>query len=823
MLDSISVSPNPELTRCEHCAFPWGKLVGSRGPEDSPLAIVGEGPGKNEILENKPFVGPSGDVLKAALKQHPDVDPYITNAMICFPGTVKHKDQEKIHNGTVACHGRLLVELTRHPREVILALGNAALWSCTGDYSLKITQVRGKIFPSPHAKRGIVAAVHPSFLLRGGGSLRQFMADVDYACSLTKGDDFRKYIIPEYTVIGDMNQLRWLADQFKELPDGTPIAADTETGGFQGFDHLRDHILCKGFCFDPRTVYVIPEGLIKDTAPLYQNACKFVWHNGKFDAKFVRRAGVPDVRVDEDTMLLSYALDEIGGVHDLETVASDIIGAPDWKYMIKPSLQSSKNSHPKGYTTTYADIPLPILYDYMSRDISSTLQIFPHLRKQVRLNSHLEKLYTQTLIPYSHYFMTIEEAGMALDLKQVNDNGSRLQEQIDKYETEINAIAGSRNAPAVNPRSPIQLTTFLYDVLGLRINGKRPTSTDENTLDKLPQVPAIVALKKFRKVQKAKSTYVEPATEWINVDGRVHTTYLIHGTRTGRPASRDPNVLNIPRDPMLRGQFRAKEGHVFLEVDENQAELRVLADLSKDPELLRIYLTPGSPGIHDVVTEEIFGKISEYDSMTYDAMVQKFNISHITTDQHKLLYNEQKMKAKNVNFGIVYGITNVGLADQIDESPSVAQVYLDKWYKRFPVAHRTLLKFREAVVLGQKLITPFGRIKRFGAVSEAMVNELQNQAANFPMQSIAFDIMGHTGVVMQPIAAKLGIPIVNAVYDSIIYECPNDPALLNDLAAKTIETVAERAVYWGMRTVPMKAEAKVGERWGNLKDFHVTK
>lgn len=815
------LAPQQNLTRCENCAFPWGKLVGSRGPKDSPLVIVGEGPGKNEILENLPFVGPSGDVLTAALKQHSDIQPYITNATICFPGTVKNKDQERIRNATVACHGRLSSELAEHPREVILALGNAALWSCAGNYSLKITQVRGKVFPSQFAKKGIVAAVHPSFLLRGGGSLRQFMADVDYACSLTKGNDFRKYITPKFQVIETSAQLQRLADQFRGLPDGTPIAADTETGGFEGFDHLRDRVLCKGFCYSPECVYVIPEGLVGCTAPLYQNACRFVWHNGKFDAKFIRRAGVHNVRVDEDTMLLSYALDEIGGVHDLETVASDIIGAPDWKHLIKPYLLLSKNAHPKGYTTTYADVPWPILYDYMARDISSTLQIFTHLRKQVSISPHLERLYTKTLMPYSHYFMTIEEAGMALDLQQVQDNDQRLQAKIQEYESELNSIAVANGSGSVNPRSPIQLSSFLYDTLRLQIGNKRPGSTDEGTLEKLPQVPAVTALRRFRKVAKAHSTYVVPAPGWMNIDGRVHTTYLIHGTRTGRPASRDPNVLNIPRDPMLRGQFRAAPGKVFLEVDENQAELRVLADLSRDPELLHIYLTPDSPGIHDVVTVDLFGKVSEYDSMTYEAMCQKFNISHITEGQQKLLYNEQKMKAKNVNFGIVYGITNIGLADQIDESPEVAQVYLNKWYKRFPVATTTLRKFREAVILGQKLITPFGRIKRFGAVSREMVNELQNQAANFPMQSIAFDIMGHTGLVMQPIAEKLGVPVVNAVYDSIVYECPNDPKLLNDLAAKTIETVAERAIFWGMRTVPMKAEAKVGERWGNLKDFQV--
>lgn len=814
-----------DLIRCEGCSFPYGKLVGYRGKLDSPLAIVGEGPGKNEILKNLPFVGPSGALLEEALKQHTDIEPFITNATICFPGTTEKKDQDKVISATHSCHNRLAGELDAYPRQVILALGNAALWSCTDDYGLKITQVRGKVFPSIYAQRGVVAAVHPSFLLRGGGSLRQFLADVDYACRLAKGGDFRRYIIPKFQVIENIDQLRWLANHLRDLPDGTPVAADSETGGYNGFDHLRDHILCTGFCVEPSLVYVIPEGLVPETGILFSNRCRFVWHNGKFDVKFHRAARI-DARVDEDTMLLSYALDETGGVHDLEQVGGDLIGVPDWKYMIKPYLEAAKNSNPKGYIVTYADIPKQggqqVLYDYMARDISTTLQVFTPLRRNVRANPHLERLYTRMLIPMSYYFLRVEENGLEVDLEQVAKNDKRIGAEVQKYEGELNVIAREAGLTEVNPRSPIQLKVLLYDKLGLRINNRVPDSTDEKTLDKLPQVLTVVTLKKHRTVQKSKSTYVDPVPGWINIDGRVHTTYLIHGTRTGRPASRDPNLLNIPRDAHLRGQFRAKDGHIFLEVDENQAELRVLADLSGDPEMMKIYTIPGHAGIHDVVTLDLFGKISDYTKEHFQFMLQKFNVAHLDeSDWLKKLYNEQKMKAKNVNFGIVYGITAAGLSDQIEDTPKVAQEYLDKWYKKFPGAKLFLAKCREAVIQGKNLITPFGRTKRFGCVSSLNLQELQNQASNFPMQSIATDIITDTGMKMLPIADKLNVPIVNTVYDSIIYECPNDPILLNDLAAQTITTVAETAKYWGIRKVPMKAEAKIGIRWGNLEDFKV--
>lgn len=810
------------LERCTGCAFPNGKLVGSRGDPKSPLAVVGEGPGRVEMLKNYPFAGPSGDLLDAGLAQHPDITPYITNAEICFPGTTQTKSLDRIVQATRSCHGRLEHELLAHPREVILALGNAALWSCTGDYGLKITQVRGKVFPTPYARRGVVAAAHPAFLLRGGGSLRQFMADVDYACSLTKGQDFRKYIVPKVEVIKSAAHLSWLAYKLKSLPPGTPVAADTETGGHDGFDHLRDHILCAGFCYDPLCVYVVPEGLISGAAALYDNDCRFVWHNGKFDAKFFRACGVSNVRVDEDTMLLSYALDEVGGQHDLEQVSSDLLGAPDWKYMVKPHLEHAKNVHPKGYKPTYADIPRDVLYDYMAKDISSTLQIFGLLRRRVAANPHLEKLYTKTLIPVSRYLIPIEEAGIKVDLSQVDENRKRLESECAVYEGAINKTAQQYNLAGINPRSPAQLLPFLRDTLKLKLpNGKIPQSTDEDTLLKLPKHAVVISLLKYRKVQKALSTYVNPVPGWINIDGRAHTTYLIHGTVTGRLASRDPNLLNIPRDPFLRGQFVPEPNRIFLEVDINQAELRVLAELSQDKALTKIY-TEGGLGIHDVVTLEMYGKISDYDLQRLEFMINKFNLTHIPeVDRLAKLYSEQKMKAKNVNFGIVYGITEVGLADQIDDTPENAAKYLKAWHGKFPEASRFLFKCREAVVLGKNIVTTFGRTKRFGCVSPERLQGLQNEASNFPMQSIASDIMLHTGIRMQPRATSLGIPIVNTVYDSILYECPNDPALLKDIALETMETIPQVAKDWGIRKIPIIGESKTGLRWGSLKDFKV--
>lgn len=816
------------LTRCEHCPHGNTRLVGSRGPIDSPFVIVGEGPGSQEVIKGLPFVGPSGKVLEHGLAQNPDCpEPFITNATICFPGHVKKKDKDKIGQATQCCQKRLLAEVSAYPRKVILALGNAALWGLTGNFGSRITQVRGQIFPSPLAEHGIVASVHPSYLLRGGGSYRQYLADVDYAQGFLQGKDLRKFVIPKLHVVTSEQEINILAREFRGLPPGTPIAGDSETGGWDGFDHLRDRILCAGFCFDSGLVYVIPEDLIPSTQVLFDNECDFIWHNGKFDAKFFRapRASVRNVRVTHDTMLLSYALDETKGIHNLEQVCSDILGMPDWKFMIQKYLDGAKANKqwspkpqkmgPDGKlkpgTVTYECIPKPVLYDYMSRDISGCLQVFPTLRRHVLQDRHLEKLYTRLLMPASDYLIEVEENGMMLDPEQVDKNSERLLEQIAIHTAEFNRILVSAGGQPVNLNSPMQLAGALYDVFKFPGKGR---STDIKALNNLPDHPAVTALKRNRKVQKAESTYVRPARSWIGADGRVHTTYKINGTATGRLASEDPNLLNIPRDPLLRGQFVAAPGCIFLEVDVNQAELRVLAELSGDPELTRIYTTKGL-SIHDEMTKEIFGDINEYTNDQFQLMVNKFNVHNFP----EKLYDEQKMRAKNVNFGIPYGITPFGLAEQIDVSAREAGTYLDKWNRRFAGAALFIRKCREAPLKGQTIVTFFGRKKRFGAVSREKINDLQNEASNFPMQSIASDIVLDTGIYMRPIANKLGARIVNTVYDSILYELPLNRPLIEDIAHQTQEKMRQTAIDWGMKRIPIQGDAKLGVRWGSLTEI----
>lgn len=799
------------LQRCQNCPTK-GILVGSRGPIDSPFVILGESPGREEVKKRLPFVGPSNVVLQAALSQFPAgsyPEPYITNAFKCFPGS--SDKQELLPQATQACSGSLMSELKAHPRRVILALGNAALWAATGNYNLRITRERGKLHPGLLAGTVVVGATHPAFLLRGNGSLRQFKADVAYAVSLAQGKPARSFVEPTWEVLQNERQVLALAKLFQSW-EVNRIASDIETSGFS---FLSDRILCAGFTYNGNHVYVIPEHLIKYTRALFQNMAEFVWHNGKFDVKFFHAIGIPEARVNHDTMLMSYALDETRGIHDLEQVSSDWLGSPNWKGVIEQHLPK------KG--ASYSHIPKPVLYKYMAFDIANTFRLTDILMPLIHNDKLSTKQYYRTLIPASSFLAKVEENGIMVDKAVVMKNHEDFQGEVNKYGQELLNIA-KQVAPTSTsftdkmPNSPKQLSYLFFDVLGFKLKGNR-RSTDEDALKEFPSHPAVEALKKYRKVQKLHSTYVKPAIEKVDRDGRIHSSYLIHGTATGRLASRDPNLQNIPRDPRIRDQFIPRPGYCFIEVDLNQAELRSLAALSGDPELIRIYTTSGM-SLHDEVRADIYGNRENWNDLQIQAYQSQFYLQDTPTD--KLvgrILEEQKMRAKAVNFGIVYGRTAPSLAEEFKIHMVEAQRWINAWFARFPLAQRFIQDCRDASIRGRNLITVFGYKKRFGVITPENIGNIQNESANFPHQSTASTITLHGGIECAGKLEKWGIFVCNTVHDSILMEVPLNKDLIlesTDYVKATLESIPPR---WGITKVPFLAEAKGGESWGKLRDL----
>lgn len=791
---------------CGHCPFSPLK-VGSRGPIDSPFVIVGESPGAAELAKGYPFVGPSGEMLEAVLREsglyESGIEPYITNALQCFP---KEKTIPVMAPAVHGCQQRLLQELTAYPRKVILVLGAAAAWSVTNDFSIKITQERGKLLESPLAEVGVVTAVHPAFLMRQGSGFNLWKKDINYAVNLFLGKETPGYWNPPtYEEVLTREQYEALVEKYQHAK---VIAGDIETGGraadgtSYGLDFQRGYILSHGVTSDldnGQHVYIIPGNVLWEHEDLTHRlmgvpGAKYVWQNGKFDIKFFRYEGIHEARVDEDTLLLSYTLNENKG-HDLDTIAWDWIRAPNHKKVVDDWFAERRISRKK---RDYAMLPQDLLRKYQAYDISKTFQAFTVLREEVNKDHHCKKLYERILIPAVEFLTRVEMKGLTLDPERVLGNDRILAERLAGIEAKIQPYAEKYVGAPINIASPKQLQGLLYNKMGL---GPIGSSTDEDSLIKIQRKhdhPIAGHLLQWRKVNKQRTTYVKPALSWVGVDGRVHTDFKLHGTPTGRLASSDPNMQNIPRDVWIRGQFVAAPGKVLIELDLNQAELRVLAIMSGDPTLLEIY-RKNEESIHHVTSVAMFGE-------------------NYTDDE--------KMRAKAVNFGIVYGRTAPSIAEEFDISVKEAQQYIDIWLARYPKAKVFLEKCRNYPHEQKNMISIFGRKKRWGLISYDNFRNSENEAANWPCQSIAHDINLVSGIEVQPVLKeRWNIDIVNEIHDALYLEADNDPEIYIP-AAKYVKSVMERVpIDWGLTLVPFSAEAKVGSRWGgrkNAKDIGIT-
>lgn len=757
---------------CEGC--PWrGPKVGGKGALDAPFVIVGESPGGEERRKGYPFAGSSGKVLHALV---PEDECLVINALQCVPPS-GDKKAKLLGVAAQCCQKRVLEEVNAHPRTIVLALGNAALWSLTGDFSLKITQNRGKFFSLNGSKHGVIAAVHPAALMRGTGSYRQWKEDILYALDIARGGTPREWVKPNWVHVKSSQQaatIIWKLSKEKEL------TGDIETSSL----HFHEgRILSIGVSVDGGTVYCFEGKHVAKLKTLLENKkISWAWHNGKFDVQWFHALGIK-ARVDDDTMLMSYALDETSGIHDLETVASDVLGAPDYKHMVKPYLPKKD--------TSYDQIPLPILLEYMSIDVANTARIRPILRERVRSNKYTEKLYTQVLIPASALIADIESNGVYVDMEMVAENDKILQAEIGVLQEEINQIVGF----PVNPNSPKQVKHVLYDIY--KMPKKFGGDTDKKTLAKLPQTPFVKALVKYRKVKKQYGTYVKSVYKHLGPDGRIHPTFLLHGTVTGRLASRKPNMQNIPRDSFIRRQFGATPGYVLIECDLSQAELRSLACLSGDPGLLEIYRS--GKDLHAEVVAAIFGP-------------QYVDEDH---PEHK----EKRVLAKNINFGIVYGITPAGLKDQTGQSLDECKRMIAGWYKRFPVAAEFIKKCRNTPSKMQVIRTCFGRQKRVGMVTKENIHSLQNEAANFPHQSIASDITLMTATRIFKRLKLKKVRIVNLIHDAILVEAPDNAETIAWTVKYITSEMQKTPPLWGLTKVPFLADAKVGGQWGKLETY----
>lgn len=838
------------MTRCATCPYKT-KTIGGRGPFDSPFVIVGESPGATELAKGMPFMGPSGKLLDDVLAEvgfaNIGVEPYITNALSCYPGASGTKTIPAMQHATSCCEARLREELQAHPRDVILCLGASAAWSVTGNYGIKITQDRGRVIQSPLARRGVVLAVHPAYLMRFGGGLPFWKRDLKSAVDLYRGELVTHWQEPTWDVIDDRDALSKIVRDYTAKPN-TRASGDLET---TGFNPLFNDVLCFGITKGSGNhVDVITEACFYSNLDLIRVLLehpnvRWTWQNGKFDVQFFWVSGYdygvkgitePAIRarVDDDTMLVSYALNEYQGFHDLDQIAQCWIQAPSHKKAMDKYYKM-----PPHYNLRNA--PKDELYKYNAFDLAKTHKSFVPMYEELQKDKRLVDLYRKLLIPGSHFFARIEMQGILVDKEKVAANCKREEEALAKIDARLQEYAREYLGREINFASWIQVRELLYRAMGLAPNGVtfdwKTRSSDEDALidiQRRTNHPIIHDMLEDREIRKRKGTYIDPYMDrWKKVsgrkkpvwtksnlapDGRIYYNLLLHGTTTGRPAGRNPNMLNIPRGPIIRSQYVAAPGNILVEVDLNQAELRCLAILSGDPLLIDIY-TKNEVSIHDVTTDAFF---ATYQQMQEDPAVLNRCadlLQYFGERTPKLVRHEAKMAAKTVNFGIVYGREAHSIAQVFNVSHQEAQRWITTWLETYAGAADYIRRCRNTVAAGQKMVTPFGRMKRVGVATPDTLHALENEAANFPHQSIAHDITLSAGIECEEAIHKLGGYFWLDLYDALYFEIPADDSVVVPAIELLQRTLTRIPRDYGLTRIPFIGDAKVGYTWGSMADW----
>lgn len=826
-MDDIPIfSHEVREANCSGCAFERSPAVGSSGVWDSPIVIVGEFPGMPELKKGLPIAGPAGALLEQCWPEHLDYDlsnVFFINAVQCvIPQGVKKADnaEDILYSAVHNCRSRVLDLLSLAPRNFVLALGKWAVASIAGDPDIKITKIRGELAIYETAAcvaYRVMPTINPNAILKGFGNVNHFKADLLRAMEIALGVGGKAYKHPRPMELPTAQDVRNVIAYIKGLRDyhECPIFlnVDIETTGFR---FHTDRILCIGMYLDASQCdqdvgYVIdwdrirleicadphvPSQLflaLKDLFELPTDTAYYVWHNGKFDVKFLRHIGIA-ARIDHDTFLMDYTLDERPGSHDLDEVAKNKIGAPNHKQEIKQWVPNKSDSYEK--------IPKPHLWQYLADDVKKTGAIFPLLHEEILADENNTKLYYQTLLPAAEMLSRVEARGICIDTfvrpieykdangeTQIHEgtfvslNQMQYAEDMVKAQHLVSELAGYW----VNPNSPAQVSDLLYDRLNLKIKGRRPAGTAKELLDKLPPHPVVKAIRHYRRLSKVLGTYINTVPKHMAPDGRIHSTYNLGGSRTGRLASSEPNVQNIPREGRIRRMYCAPPGRELTEGDYNTAELRMLAALSGDEFLTGVFMDD-KRNLHDEVSVEMYGE-------------------DFTPDE--------RIRAKAINFGIPYGRECYSIAAEFDIENSEAQRLIDAWFFKAPGAKAFLDKCRNAPTANQTLISAFGRKCRPGVVSYDLLKGMQNEFCNFFMQSTINDFGLHAAMELEYRLGKLDSFIVNLVHDSLLVE--NPPEARKEVVALMKYYMEEVPTRWIQTPIIFSVDFKHGQYWGLLK------
>ena len=559
-----------------------------------------------------------------------------------------------------------------------------------------------------------------------------------------------------YELIADEEQLReWM----KVLAGPALIAFDTET---TGLDPLTAQLVGMSFCAEAGSAAYLPLAHIYAGAPaqigieralellrpwLEDAARPKVGQNLKYDQHILANHGVALRGIVHDTLLESYVL-ESHLRHDMESLATRHLGLETISY----DDVTGKGAQRIGFE----QVSVERATEYSAEDADITLRLHQCLYPKLQAEKQLETIYRDIEMPVREVLFRVERNGVLIDSALLEAQSHELGQKMLQLEAKAHQEAGQ----PFNMNSPKQIGEIFFDRLKLPVLKKTPggaPSTDEEVLERLAaDYPLPKTLLEYRGLTKLKSTYTDKLPRMVNAKtGRVHTNYGQATAVTGRLASTDPNLQNIPvRTPegrRIREAFIASPGSVIVSADYSQIELRIMAHLSGDAGLLKAFAA--GEDIHRATAAEIFNRA----------------LHEVTP--------EERRYAKVINFGLIYGMSAFGLAQNLGLERATAQAYIDSYFTRLPGVARYMQETRELARERGYVETVFGRrlwLPEIKASNAGRRQGAERAAINAPMQGTAADLIKLSMIAVQDWldAQRLSTLMVMQVHDELVLEVP---------------------------------------------------
>lgn len=600
---------------------------------------------------------------------------------------------------------------------------------------------------------------------------------------------------PEFKTIGDLDALKALG---KEIEKAGHFAFDTET---TSLDPRQAKLVGMAVSTSDKNGFYIPVGhemTLESQSPqltleealtvlkplLESPKIVKVGQNIKYDYRIMFNHGVEMRGIGGDTMIAAHLIDS-SGRHNLDDLSQ--------KYLHYKPIAYEEVAGKGASEVSFDQVSIPSATQYAAEDAWCAWMLWEQFDPRLKTQGS-EKLFKDVDLPMVEVVARMEEAGIKVDVPFLQKLDQIFEKDLLEIEKKVRSFSAN---PSLNLNSPKQLAPFLFEELKLPPQGKTKTgySTDASVLEALaPMHEAPRLLLEHREISKLRGTYVQPLQELRDPkDSRVRTSFNLTGAATGRLSSTDPNLQNIPvrskRGQLIRQAFVAEKGKVLLSADYSQVELRILAHMSEDPNLIDSFVK--DEDVHRRTASEIF---------------------HVKPDA---VTDDQRAGAKAINFGLMYGKGAFALAEELGISRSDAKKMIDQYFTRYSKVKSFLdsqiMTAHEqgfvSTILGRKRMLP-----EINSKNHMMKANAERMAMNSPIQGTASDLIKTAMVKLDRVLLekKMKSKMLLQVHDELIFECVADEV---DEMKKIVEEAMSNAIKM---KVPLKVNLGTGQNWAEL-------